>query len=80
MFITKQLPARPQMMWYLLLGIHYIEHFTGADIEEINELHIFCDNCGGQNKNHALIRALMSLVETEKIKTLKLFFPQRGHS
>lgn len=57
--------------------VHYINNFVGEDVEE---LHLFCDNCAGQNKNHALLRMIMALVEIKKFKKVQVFFPQRGHS
>lgn len=56
--------------------IHYLQNFAPS----AEELHLFCDNCGGQNKNHALLRAVMALVELKMFKTIKVFFPIRGHS
>lgn len=56
--------------------MHYINNFVDKDVEE---LHLFCDNCAGKNKNHALIRMVMALVEINRFKKVKIFFPQRGH-
>lgn len=50
---------------------HYFENFVSNDIEE---LHLFCDNCGGQNKNQSMIRAVMAAVELKICKKIKLFF------
>jgi len=41
----------------------------------IEELRLFADNCGGQNKNHALVRYCMALVETEQFKKVEQFYP-----
>jgi len=57
--------------------VHYINSFVDDDVEE---LHLFCENCAGQNKNHALLRMIMALVEIKKFKKIQVFFPQRGHS
>lgn len=57
--------------------VHYLQTFVPSSVEEI---HLFCDNCGGQNKNHALIRTIMALVELKVFKKIKVFFPLRGHS
>lgn len=57
--------------------LHYLNNFVENDTEE---LHLFCYNCAGQNKNHAIIRFLMCLSEQKSFKRIKLFFPMRGHS
>lgn len=51
--------------------VHYINSFVEDDVEE---LHLFCDNCAGQNKNHALLRMIMALVEIKKFKKVQVFF------
>jgi hypothetical protein len=51
--------------------VHYIKSFVDDDVEE---LHLFCDNCAGQNKNHALLRMIMALVEIKKFKKCRCFF------
>lgn len=42
--------------------------------EEITELHLFCDGFPGQNKNNVIIKFLMTLSITRKIKIV-LYFP-----
>ncbi|CAH1098460.1 unnamed protein product [Psylliodes chrysocephalus] len=44
--------------------------------ENVEELHLFCDGCPGQNRN-TMIRFLLVLVKFQKIT---IYFPQRGHS
>lgn len=44
------------------------------------ELHIFSDNCWGQNKNHTVIRMLMSLTDCGLFEKIIHYFPVRGHS
>jgi len=44
------------------------------------ELHIYTDNCSGQNKNHDLCRFLLSLTDMKKFDKIEHFFPIRGHS
>ena len=34
----------------------------------------------GQNKNHAIVRFIMALVEVSKFDSVELFYPIRGHS
>ena len=57
--------------------LHYLQNFVDSNVEE---LHLFCDNCAGQNKNHAMVRMLMALTEIKMFKKIKLYFPMRGHS
>lgn len=59
------------------LLLHYFENFLDKEYDELN---LFCDNCGGQNKNHAMIRFMMALVEKKMFKKINLYFPFRGHS
>lgn len=47
---------------------------------QYDELHVYSDNCPGQNKNHCMSRFLLSLTDTRKFKTIQQFFPVRGHS
>ncbi|XP_046666325.1 uncharacterized protein LOC124358073 [Homalodisca vitripennis] len=49
-------------------------------IEGIEHLHIFSDGCGGQNKNHSVLRLANALASTGKFKTVEQYFPIRGHS
>lgn len=57
--------------------VDYIENHVPSTVEE---LHLFSDNCPGQNKNHTLSKVCLSLTDTCKFKTIKQFFPLRGHS
>lgn len=56
---------------------HYLDNFLG---ENIQELHLFSDNCPGQNKNNTLIRFLLSLTDTKRFSKITHYFPIRGHS
>ena len=44
------------------------------------KLRIIADNCGGQNKNHKLVLALMRLVHLGKLDRIELAFMVPGHS
>lgn len=57
--------------------MHYIQNEIPEDIEH---LHIFSDGCGGQNKNHCVIRVCRALVDLGRFKTVNQYFPIRGHS
>lgn len=48
--------------------------------EETEHLHIFSDGCGGQNKNHTLIRLCLAIVHAGRFKSVNQYFPIRGHS
>lgn len=47
---------------------------------QYDELHLYSDNCSGQNKNHALSKFLLFLTDTKQFKKVEQFFPVRGHS
>lgn len=47
---------------------------------EVKELYVFSDACGGQNRNHTLIRLLMALTMTGRFSAIHHYFPVRGHS
>lgn len=48
---------------------------------EVRQLEIFCDSCGGQNKNYTMFRFLHFVVHVEKrLDFVKVTFPIRGHS
>nr|CAD7459469.1 unnamed protein product [Timema tahoe]CAD7461930.1 unnamed protein product [Timema tahoe] len=47
----------------------------------VKELDIFCDSCGGQNKNWTLFRLVHYIVHhTKRLEKVKMNFPIRGHS
>lgn len=47
----------------------------------VRKLELFCDNCGGQNKNWTVLRFLHWLVHVKKrFDSIKITFPIRGHS
>lgn len=59
--------------------LDYIKKNIGNDADE---LHLFSDGCAGQNRNHAMIRILLSLVadQSNNIKEIQYYIPKRGHS
>lgn len=57
--------------------INYIKEMVP---KEVNELHLFSDNCWGQNKNRTLCKVCLALCDTGRSKVVKQFFPLRGHS
>ncbi|XP_046665800.1 uncharacterized protein LOC124357790 [Homalodisca vitripennis] len=47
----------------------------------VKELDIFCDSCGGQNKNWTLFRTIHYIVHhTKRLDKIQMNFPIRGHS
>lgn len=59
--------------------VDYIKKNIGHDAEE---LHLFSDGCAGQNRNHAMVRLLLSLVgeQNSNITEIQYYIPKRGHS
>lgn len=47
---------------------------------QVEELHLFSDNCWGQNKNHTLSKVCLALCDLGRFKVVKQFYPLRGHS
>lgn len=57
---------------------HFVCNILSSTVKELT---IFCDSCGGQNKNFTVIRFLHNLVtQKENLETIKVIFPIRGHS
>jgi len=54
---------------------YYSDSFIHSDIKQ---LLIFADNCTGQNKNQAIVRFIMSLVELKRFESVEMLFPLRG--
>ena len=58
----------------------FLYDYIKSAAPEIEELHLYSDNCGGQNKNHALSRFLLALTDSKRFKKIEHYFPVRGHS
>lgn len=58
---------------------HFINNYLDDDVEQ---LQIFCDSAGGQNKNFTIIRFIKFLTNKNihGLKQIKITFPIRGHS
>lgn len=56
---------------------HYIKNYLD---KKVNKLHIFSDNCAGQNKNSAMVHYLMSLIKHGVMKDIVHHLPEPGHS
>lgn len=57
--------------------LHYITNYIPP---EIRELHIFSDGCPGQNRNHTMVRFLITLAYSKRFTKIYHYFPVRGHS
>lgn len=65
------------------VGSALFDFLNNVDIEkDITELRLFCDGCGGQNKNTHIIHTLLFWLQktTKNIKSITIIFPVRGHS
>lgn len=60
--------------------LHYISNLEIGP--ETTTLRLFCDGCGGQNKNSHVIHTLLFWLQQSKsnIQRIELHFPVRGHS
>lgn len=48
---------------------------------KVKNLVMFCDSCGGQNKNYTMFRFLHNVVHNQRrFNNIKIIFPIRGHS
>lgn len=57
--------------------LDYIEEKVSNNVKH---LYIMSDGCGGQNKNHCLVRFFLMLVDVGRFETITHCFPIRGHS
>lgn len=55
------------------------EYLTSVP-NHIKEVHVFSDNCGGQNKNHTLNRVFLALTDSGRFRKIEQYYPIRGHS
>lgn len=66
------------------IGSALLCHLDSLDIPpDVHGLRLFCDGCGGQNKNSHIIHALMYWLikkSPSNLKTIQIPFPVRGHS
>lgn len=58
-----------------MLMQYFNEHMAYVD-----HLHIFSDGCGGQNKNHTMVRMCSALVSEGEFNVIDQYYPFRGHS
>lgn len=65
------------------IGSALLDFLKTHDFEGIHSIRLFCDGCGGQNKNSHIVHVLLFWLQKlspENIRKIKLFFPVRGHS
>lgn len=65
------------------VGSALLHYLNGIDLAGISVLRLFCDGCGGQNKNSHIVQALLFWLvnkSPENLKEILLTFPVRGHS
>ncbi|XP_072402450.1 uncharacterized protein [Diabrotica undecimpunctata] len=62
--------------------ISMLHHFIFTQLDKkVKQLEIFCDSCGGQNKNFNIFRYIhYVVVTTRRLDKIKITFPIRGHS
>lgn len=61
--------------------VSFLHHFIEKYVDKnVTTLYIFTDNCGGQNKNAALVHFLMTLVGSGRFLKIIHHLPEPGHS
>ncbi|CAG9820696.1 unnamed protein product [Phaedon cochleariae] len=65
------------------IGSALMHHLDGLNFDGKHCIRLFCDGCGGQNKNSHIIHTLMYWLKNkspENISEIIITFPVRGHS
>nr|CAH7757749.1 unnamed protein product [Callosobruchus chinensis] len=64
------------------VGSALLHHLRSLDTSNIETVRLFCDGCGGQNKNSYIMHVLACwLLESPmSVKNIIIHFPVRGHS
>lgn len=65
------------------IGSALLAHLRSLSLKGIQTLRLFCDGCGGQNKNAHIVHALAFCLRKEdppSVKDIIVTFPVRGHS
>lgn len=58
----------------------YLYDYVMTEIpKEVKRLHVFADNCPGQNKNNVLL-SFFSFLTQDRFEEVRVYFPMRGHS
>ncbi|PSN46327.1 hypothetical protein C0J52_15201 [Blattella germanica] len=59
----------------------FIHDYLNTELNgRVTTLFLFSDNCGGQNKNHTIVRCCSALVENARFEEVHQYYPVRGHS
>ncbi|KAK4882697.1 hypothetical protein RN001_006016 [Aquatica leii] len=64
------------------IGSALLQHLENLNYKDINLIRLFCDGCGGQNKNSHIIHTLMYWLKNkapENVVEIIITFPVRGH-
>lgn len=59
---------------------YFLKQYIDSVPMTYDEVHVYADNCGGQNKNHAVSQFFLALTDTGRFKKVKQFFPVVDHS
>lgn len=66
------------------IGSAVYDYLSSMNIDNnVDTIRLFCDGCGGQNKNNHIIHSLMQWLYSKspaQVKEIHIFFPVRGHS
>lgn len=65
------------------IGSALVAHLRSLNLNSVRSLRLFCDGCGGQNKNSHIIHILAFWLRNEapaSVTEIILHFPVRGHS
>ena len=57
----------------------FVYNYLMSAPPQFTEVHVYSDNCGGQNKNHALNRVFLALTDTGRFDRIEQYYPIRGH-
>ncbi|KAF2906166.1 hypothetical protein ILUMI_00004 [Ignelater luminosus] len=61
--------------------VSFLKHYIEKHLRKsVTILHIFTDNCGGQNKNAVVLHFFMSLVRNDTLSKIVYYLPEPGHS
>lgn len=58
----------------------FVFEYLSSVPNDIKEVHVYSDNCGGQNKNHALNSVFLAFTDSGRFEKIEQFYPIRGHS
>ncbi|PSN38634.1 hypothetical protein C0J52_26971 [Blattella germanica] len=59
----------------------FIHDYLNTEVNgRVTTLFLFSDNCGGQNKNHTIVRYCSALVENARFEEVHQYYPVLGHS